>query len=708
MKPPTRTKAPKSTKHVGADLSASAFASARPRRSASRVGGQVGSVHIAPRERFGWPAAAIFLVALFVRLIHIWQIREAPFFSVLMGDSRAYDEWAQQVARGDWLGREVFYQAPLYPYFLGVLYSVLGWDLLLVRVCQAILGSLACVLLGLAGWRFFSKGAGLIAGLMLALYAPAIFFDGLIQKSVLDVFFVCLTLALIGAIVRQPEKRSSWAWLGAAVGALSLTRENALVFAAAIVLWILVRDRRPFPRRLAPAGIFVLGLAMVVLPVAVRNAYVGGEFLLTTSQFGPNFYIGNNERADGTYMSLRFGRGAPEYERQDATEIAEQAAGRRLTASEVSSYWTRRALEYIRAQPADWLKLLGRKSALVVNASEMLDTESQASHAEWSAPLRLAGGISHFGVLVPLAIFGMWATWRQRDRPALSAVEGPALSVVEGLWVLYLMMLAYACSVVMFYVFARYRYPLVPFLLLFAAGGLATARDFFRTSPAIRIAGALVAAGAAAVVANTPMLSDDLMRTITETNLASELQEQGRLEQAIAHYRRAIAIEPDYAPAHNNLGVALRAQGQVEAAIEQYEEAIRLYPGYPDARHNLANALVVRGNDLAARGALDDAIVHLRRGVELRADDAAARYDLATTLLEAGRLEDAIRELREVVERTPTSVEAHNNLGIALAQKGKLDEAISHFQEALKLQPGFVDAQRNLATAIEARRQIRR
>ena len=74
---------------------------------------------------------------------------------------------------------------------------------------------------------------------------------------------------------------------------------------------------------------------------------VGGGFYLTTSQFGPNFYIGNNPHADGTYLSLRFGRGAPEFERQDATELAERALGRTLSPAEVSSYWTDRALDFI-------------------------------------------------------------------------------------------------------------------------------------------------------------------------------------------------------------------------------------------------------------------------------------------------------------------------------------------------------------------------
>src|SRR5712692_7542990 len=417
-----------------------------------------------PRESFVWEALLIFACALAVRLIHIWQIRRAPFFDALMGDARGYDAWGQRIANGDWLGHEVFYQAPLYPYFLGAIYTIAGRSLLAVRICQAIIGSAACTLLGLTAWRLFSRGAALIAGLALALYAPAIFFDGLIQKSVLDVFFVCLGLWLLSGLVAAappgdrskgdpgPRGRLSWLWLGLAMGGLSLTRENAMVLVGVILLWASVRKE---PARFIEAATCLLGLAIVLAPVAIRNHAVGGGFYLTTSQFGPNFYIGNNPRSDGTYMSLRYGRGAPEYERQDATDLSEHAMGRPLTPSEVSSYWTDRAMGFITSRPGAWLKLVGRKFVLLWNAGEALDTESQESHAEWSTPLRVGARFGNFGILVPLAVFGALVAWPDRRR----------------LWVFYVMALAYAASVIMFYVFARSRFPLVPFLVLFAAQG---------------------------------------------------------------------------------------------------------------------------------------------------------------------------------------------------------------------------------------------
>jgi tetratricopeptide (TPR) repeat protein len=712
-----------------------------------------------PKNRFRLIAAAIFALALVVRLVHVWQIHAAPFFSVLMGDSRGYDEWAQRIAGGDWLGREVFYQAPLYPYLLGVIYAIAGRSLLLVRIVQAVIGSASCVLLAHAGARLFSKSAGIAAGLMLALYAPAIFFDGLLQKSTLDVCFVCLALWLISRTVNAeyPEhaenKRSSlrvprvlrlsaFFWIGLAMGGLALTRENAIVLILVIAVWAAI-EWRP-----TAAAIFIGGVAVVLVPVAARNAYVGGGFYVTTSQAGPNFYIGNNPRADGTYQSLRFGRGAPEYERQDATELAEHARGRTLTPAEVSSYWTGRAFDFIASQPAAWLKLTMRKVALLFNAAEAVDTESQASHAESSRPLQLLSVIGHFGVLVPLACFGVVATWSSRSRLRL----------------LYAMVSAYAASVVAFYVFARYRYPLVPFLMLFAAAGVVAVPDVARVRVLPGGMKTLAAVAVAAIFANWPLLNEAWMQAVTENNLAVALQSERRLDEAAAHYRRAIAFRSDYAPAYSNLGTALRAQGQPEEAVHAYEEALRLQPDFAGAHYNLANLLLDAGNPaaavgefqralqsepasaevhsnlgiaLAATGHADEAIAEFRRAIaldpsaakahrnlgdalsaagaqaeaiasltraaELEPNDAAIQYDLGGALLEAGHLERAVTHLRAALGANPNFVEAHNNLGIALGSLGRFDEAIAEFRLALKLRPGFTDAERNLTMALSAR-----
>jgi tetratricopeptide (TPR) repeat protein len=691
----------------------------------------------------------IFIVAFAVRVLHVLELSAAPLFGTLLGDARAYDAWALRLAAGGWVGHDVFYQAPLYPYLLGLVYAFAGRDLLLVRIGQAALGSLACVLVGLAGARLFSSRVGMVAGLMLALYGPAIFFDALLQKSVVDGVLVCLLLWLIARVGEEQGTARTWLALGLTLGALGLTRENAAVFIIVILVWVLGRSRVPRRTRFANAGALAAGLVVVLAPVAARNAWVGGGFVITTSQLGPNLYIGNNPRADGTYAPLRFGRGDAEHEREDATRLAERAEGRALTPSEVSRYWRGRALAFASEQPGEWLALTVRKIALLWNVSEMLDTESQETHADWSTTLWLTGAAGHFGVLVPLALLGVLVTWAERSRLA----------------VFYALLLSYAASVVVFYVFARYRYPLVPFLVLLASAGLVGAPAAFRSWSSRRRVLAVALVAVAAIAGNRPMLSADRMRAITETNLGAAYQSDGDLETAVEQYRRALAVDAGHAPAYSNLGSALRAQGRADEARDAFRRAIEIEPDYADAHFNLANGLAAAGrpheavshyrraltlvpdaaefhtnlaialdatggadeaighfreavrldpgaarphrnlaNALAARGEVDEALTLLRRAIELDPSDAGLHYDRGLLSQQQGSFDEAIASLHRALELRPAWPEAHNDMGIALASRGRVEEAIEEFRRALALRPEFEQARRNLEMARGPRR----
>ena len=72
-----------------------------------------------------------------------------------------------------------------------------------------------------------------------------------------------------------------------------------------LMAWALVA------RGVRSAAMVGCGVALILTPVALRNMGVGGGLFVTTSQFGPNFYIGNNPPADGTYQPLRGGEVIP-------------------------------------------------------------------------------------------------------------------------------------------------------------------------------------------------------------------------------------------------------------------------------------------------------------------------------------------------------------------------------------------------------------
>ena len=182
------------------------------------------------------------------------------------GDAGTYDEWGQRIAAGDWLGKGVFYQAPLYPYFLGFLQLILGHNLWLIRLIQIALGAISCALIFRAGRELFSRQAGIAAALILACYAPGIFFDGLIEKSILDLFLISLLLWLLTQ-ASVGRRWSQWLAVGAVVGLLGLSRENALILAAVLPLWIgLYFSESSILTRVQWIGLFFAGLFLVLLP----------------------------------------------------------------------------------------------------------------------------------------------------------------------------------------------------------------------------------------------------------------------------------------------------------------------------------------------------------------------------------------------------------------------------------------------------------
>lgn len=606
-----------------------------PRRSADRPGSLA---------RIPW-LLVIFGLALLVRALHLLQMQGSLVFETIMGDSRSYDAWARQIAAGDWLGSGVFYQAPLYPYFLALVYRWIGSDALVVRCLQAVIGAGSCVLLAGAGSRFLSKPVGVSAGLLLAVCAPAIFADTTLQKSVLDLFLTCLCLWILGGIVRSGSARGC-VGLGFSVGALALSRENALLLAFALLPWLLLRQVPPGTRRAIAPVLFLIGISLALLPVALRNWSVGGELHLTTSQFGPNFFIGNNPRADGTYASLLPARGDPSFERQDATDLAEAALARRLTPGEVSDFYFRLALRYIVSQPRAWLRLEARKLSLAFNAVEVVDTEDLYTHAEASVVLRLASRLFHVGVLAPLALLGVWISWPERRR----------------LLPLGLLFVAYTASLLAFYVVGRYRVPLLPFLVLFAAAAIVHLPGFLRTRRQPQLVACAIAFAAALLFCNWPIVDEDRMRSVTHYNLGNELHAAGRPDAAIDQYREAIRLDEDNAFANHNLGAALAGRGDLAGARRHYERALQIAPSHLETRFNLAR-----------------------------------------TLWETGDLPGAIENYARGLRIDPKRPDAYEELGILYTELGELELAIECFDRALALDPDRSESQRGRQRARDAR-----
>jgi 4-amino-4-deoxy-L-arabinose transferase-like glycosyltransferase len=578
----------------------------------------------------------VAIVAFGLRFLHIRALAGAPIFAVLLGDSKRYAEWGAEIARGDWLGSGAFYQAPFYPYLLGAIFTIFGESIEVVRVAQALAGTVACVLVAMAGRIVFDWRTGLLAGLLLAIYPPAIFFDGHIQKASIDLLLMAMVVFAIAHY--QADERRRWLIvLGVSLGCFMLNRENARALYPVLVVWLVWWHRSlTVTRRVQLIAVFTAGVLAAIAPVALRNYYVAGDLLLSTSQLGSNFYIGNHQGATGIYEPLLADRGSVQFEQEDATRLASEMAGRTLSPGEVSNFWLSLAVKEIRADVGGWLRLMGRKLLLSVNAIESMDTESQEFHAAYSSTLRLLLPLT-FGILFPLAIVGVVVTPDLRRVAVLCAIG-----------------LMFIGSVVIFFVLARYRHPVVAILVLFAAAAVTHAARAWRQRSRGVLVGIAVAT-AVAIVVNRPIHS-----TTDETNrnFGTELVRLGRTRDAIPFLVKAVEQLPNDPAVRRDLALAYLKGGEPSTAMREYATVVRLEPDSVANYRELGTAAQAAGDASAAR----DAYV---RGLSVsgKNPEEAVRLHVLIAALDVaeGKPQDAIASL----ERASALARANGQLATA-------------------------------------------
>jgi tetratricopeptide (TPR) repeat protein len=121
---------------------------------------------------------------------------------------------------------------------------------------------------------------------------------------------------------------------------------------------------------------------------------------------------------------------------------------------------------------------------------------------------------------------------------------------------------------------------------------------------------------------------------------------QGKVDEAIACYHRAIALAPNQAAAHHNLGLASKAKGKLDEAIACFRTAIALDPKYTQAHYNLG---------LASRdkGKLDEAIACFHTAIALDPKFVNARGELGLALMRQGQFSEAQKALRRCLALLP-------------------------------------------------------
>ncbi len=176
-------------------------------------------------------------------------------------------------------------------------------------------------------------------------------------------------------------------------------------------------------------------------------------------------------------------------------------------------------------------------------------------------------------------------------------------------------------------------------------------------------------------------------------SLGAALRPQGKNDEALAAYRRALALQPDFEEAHFNLGSILLEQDQLEGAKSHLESALALRPDCGETHH-------VMGMLLAREGKPEEAAASYRRAIELKPDLIEALNNLGNLCSKSGKHEEAIVCYERALALAPGFAEAHNNLGAVYRDQGKLEHAVACHERALALKPDYAEAHTNLGIVL--------
>jgi Tfp pilus assembly protein PilF/4-amino-4-deoxy-L-arabinose transferase-like glycosyltransferase len=616
-----------------------------------------------------WLAASLGL-CFALRALHVLALRDHPLFEHPVVDAGTYLASARNVLEG---GSFSIWQAPLYVYFMAGLLWIED-SLLFVRLAQALLSTGTCWIVYTLAARRAPRPVARGAALGYALYGTLIYFDGELLAEVLFLFLGLTALAIL-EWARRAQRGVGYLAGGLALGLTALARGTILPLAGFLLLWIALEGRDLRPRRALAAVLMLIGLALPIAVNALHNLRTLGEPILTSPASGISLYIGNNERAEET---LRVRPGAAWNAMAWLPQRGAVETTGQLSRQEESAWFTARALEFARREPAMWLALLGRKVVRSASGEEIprnLDLYEFRAHSPvlrcllWPGPLWLP-----FGIVLPLALCGVWmrrGSWRT-DLPLL----GFALSTTA------------VC--VVFFPTGRYRAPLAPIALIYAAVAAHAWWAAFRSGRAREALPGMVAALALGLFCNANLLP---LRVPTagevEFYTGDRDLARGDLSSAEQHFRAAADARATYPDPHYGLALVHARRGQLAPARAKLERALAILPEFAEA-HALLGDLQLAAGELAP------AIGSYRASLEVKPTETRIRTELARALLQSGDADGALVELRIVLRDRPGNASAWTLAAEAQERRGEGQTAFESYARAVALDPRQARAHRAL------------
>jgi 4-amino-4-deoxy-L-arabinose transferase-like glycosyltransferase len=509
----------------------------------------------------------ICLLAATVRLLFLQVWAGNILFHLPLGDEQNFHQTALALLGQGKQVEQVFLFQPLYSYYLAGVYGIFGADAGLVRTIQLFIGIGNCLVFYGLGRELGGRWVGRLSALMVALYGPLVFLESQLLAPVLTVP-LCTGAFWCFLAATNRNKPILLLPAGGLLGLAMMARPNLGIILVVGAVFLLVRIKT-WKLRGISLGLAAAGLVLGLSPSWIHNWSGGEDFVPVSTSGGHSFYIGNNPGAPGVYYAPReLGVSFSSHKayQEGFTTAAERAEGKKLTPSEVSSYWFGRGLDFWAENPGKALSLVGRKALLSVHGEEM------AIHHPYAFGRDLApwlGYLLSFAIIFPFAVLGV-LQWRRGSLLAWST-------------------LAYLATLVVFYVADRYRICALAMLVPLAALGMVELLERFKSGSRRRIGLALGALCLSFGITQTPILPDSYIpKSIAFSYNWMGIKEmrKGNLDHAEIHLRRSVELSGRYrgpipSTALYTLGQVQELRGDFRGAREFYKRAQNADPDNP-------------------------------------------------------------------------------------------------------------------------------
>lgn len=606
----------------------------------------------------------IIAIAACVRIVFAFQSTHDPFRGLLFLDSRVYHLLAAEIANSNFWGSEVFFRAPLFPYILAFTYKVFGSESAAIHFLHALLGIGTAVLAYLIANIHFNRQVARISGMCTAFYPTLYFFELSLMPTAVEIFTFT---AAVYCFSRYQQRRdsTSLAIAGIVLGLAALSRPTILSFVLVLPLWFWLLEKKAHWKSVANKIIWVaIPMAIVILPVTIRNYLIEPDLVLISSQGGANFFIGNNQHSDGQTVSFPFGQ-TPLNRYEDhiwsASEfIAQSRLRRELTSAEVSDYWFDQGLQFVTAHPAEAIGLFLKKTYYLFCGEELFNNTNPMAPREYSQLYALSiwqKGISFpYGLLAPLFLVGSVILLLQKDKRAL----------------LLLFVASQAATIALFFVSSRFRQPFIPVMIIVAVYCGIQLYNWLRTNSWRQVAVCGITIVALIVALNPPYeISSRQNRSMYHALLGGALATQERYPEAVDQLRESIKIADDNATAFQLLGNLYVKSGQLEQALAVLHRAEELAPDAIQTKSVLARIYYDRRD-------FKRALAYFQSVLESGMAMERFNFWAAHSAFELGQFDVSRRFLEAALAENPADKEALDLQVMLLGQPGQVAPEQKH------------------------------